>query len=119
VPAIDKTNDTESWAVIDEDFFDVDKTYSIKSWAAIIDEDLSDLDEDADKIDITESWAIIEEDFFDVDTDYKHVYIKDSNQDTLNGDDDIDKQLEHVASSAGDSEAELYDSGASRHISPF
>jgi hypothetical protein len=31
-PAIDKTDDTESWAVIDEDFFDIDKTYSIESW---------------------------------------------------------------------------------------
>jgi hypothetical protein len=51
--------------------------------------------------------------------DYEHIYIEDSDQDTLNGDDDIDKQLEHVASSVGDSKAELYDSGASRHISPF
>jgi hypothetical protein len=49
------------------------------------------LDKDADKIDITKSWAVIEEDFFDVDTDYKHIYIEDSDQDTLNGDDNIDK----------------------------
>jgi hypothetical protein len=46
---------------------------------AIIDEDLSDFDEDADKIDITESWAVIKEDFFNVDMDYEHVYIEDSN----------------------------------------
>jgi len=98
-PAEDKTDDIESWAVIDEDF--------------------SDFDEDEDKIDITESWAVIEEDFSEVDTDYEHVYIEESDQDTLNGDSDTDSQLEHVASSAGDNEAELYDSGASRHISPF
>jgi len=100
-PAEDKIDDIESWAVIDEDF--------------------DDFDEDADKVDITESWAVIEEDFFEVDTDYEHVYIEESDEDTLNGDGEVDtdSQLEHVASSAGDNEAELYDSGASRHISPF
>jgi hypothetical protein len=86
---------------------------------AIINEDLSNFDEDTDKIDITKSWAVIKEDFFNVDMDYKHIYIEDSDQDTLNGNDDINKQLEHVASSVGNSKAELYDSGALRHISPF
>jgi len=98
-PAEDKTDDIESWAIINEDF--------------------SDFDEDEDKINITKSWAVIEEDFSEVNTDYEHVYIEESDQDTLNGDSDTDSQLEHVASSAGDNKAELYDSGASRHISPF
>ena len=122
-PAVDKTDDTESWAIIDEDLFDLDegtdKTDGTESWAAIIDEDFTDFDENAEKIDITESWAAIEEDFSDVGTEYEDVYIEESDEDTLNGDDDIDNQPEHVASSAGDSEVELYDSGASRHISPF
>ena len=123
VPAVDKTDDTESWAIIDEDFFDLDKdsdkTDDIESWAAIIDEESTDFDKDTKKIDIIESWAVIEEDLSDIDTDYKDAYIKDSDQDILKGDDDINDQPEQVASSAGDSKVELYDSGASRHISPF
>jgi len=101
--AADKTEDIESWAIqVDEDWSFESLICSSNSADSEASEDLSDTD--------VESWASIgEADFADGESDVE--------SDDAEAYDACTQEAASV--SEGNAEAELYDSGASRHISPF
>jgi gag-polypeptide of LTR copia-type len=88
-----KDKSTSSAAAATDDISNED----IKSWAAMV------VEEDPQESD-KESWTFAEEDYSS-DEDLYEALSEDSQ--------------DQVASTSGDTEAELYDSGASRHITPF
>ena len=94
--ATDKTEDLESWAAIisDDDLLEEDPSSS-ESWAT---------NSDADNEDV-ESWATIED-------------ISDDDEEFASSE-EMPEEVTNTSQVIGGSKVELYDSGASRHISPF
>src|SRR6266851_3027468 len=100
ISAADKVEDIESWILQVHDDLSFESLISSSSAGSEASEDLSDTD--------VESWASIgEANFTDSESDSDDAKASDT------------YMQDAVSASEGNAEAELYDSGALRHISPF